>query len=444
MIASLVKFIEHKVNRSVLGIASIYLGANSATAAISFLLLPIFTRVLTPAEYGTVAMFLAVCALLQAFTGLSIHGAVGVEFFKRDKGSFPTYVGSCMSILGTSTVVAAAVVLAASPWLSKISDLSAGWLVLAVFVGCTQFLSLTRLSIWQSAGEPLRYGVFQVLQTSVNAVLSLYLVLILRWGADGRIWGIVIATILSGLVALASLHRGGWIRWKLKADFARDALKFGLPLIPHTLGAIAVATADRFILTNKIGVSATGMYVVGVQLAMPMAILGDSINRAFVPWLYEKLAQNDDMACVAGSYLFIGAALIAFVAYAACVWLFGEKIVGSVYSEATPIALLLVFAGFFQIAYYAVANYFFYAHRTGTLTIITSVSGALYVLAAWLTVDSFGMYGLAVCFLITQLTIFTLVWIAAAKIRRMPWTQVRAVIAAVVGDIAGSPQMPGR
>jgi O-antigen/teichoic acid export membrane protein len=444
MIASFVKFIEHKVNRSVLGSASIYLGANIANAAISFLLLPIFTRVLTPAEYGTVAMFLAVCAFLQAFTGLSIHGAVGVEFFKGDKGSFSTYVGSCMSILGTSTVAVAVVVLAASPWLSKISDLSAGWLILAVFVGCTQFLSLTRLSIWQSAGEPLRYGIFQVLQTSMNAVLSLYLVLALRWGADGRIWGIVIATILSGLIALVSLHRGGWIRWKLNLDFARDALKFGLPLIPHTLGAIAVATADRFILTNKIGVSATGMYVVGVQLAMPMAILGDSINRAFVPWLYEKLAQNDGLACVAGSYLFIGGGLIVVAAYAACVWMFGEKIVGSVYSEATPIALLLVFAGFFQIAYYAVANYFFYAHRTDALTIITSVSGALYVLAAWLTVDRFGMYGLAVCFLITHLVIFVVAWDAAARIRRLPWTEMRCVTTTMLGFITRSGLVPSK
>jgi O-antigen/teichoic acid export membrane protein len=442
MIASFVKFIERKVNKTVLGSASIYLGANIANAAISFLLLPIFTRVLNPTEYGTVAMFWAVCTFLQAFTGLNIHGAVSVEFFKGDKGAFPTYVGSCMSILGASTVAAIVVVLAASPWLSKISDLSVGWLVLAVLVGCTQFLTLTRLSIWQSASKPVRYGIFQVIQTSMNAILSLYLVVALRWGADGRIWGIVIAAILSGIMALVSLQRGGWIRWKLNADFARDALKFGLPLVPHALGAIAVATADRFILTNKIGVSATGMYVVGVQLAMPMAILGDSINRAFVPWLYEKLAQNDDLACVTGSYLFIGGALIVVLVYGAFVWLLADKIVGSVYSDATPIALLLVLAGFFQIAYYAVANYFFYAHRTGTLTVITSVSGALYVLTAWLTVDRFGMYGLAVCFFITQLVIFVVAWEAAARIRKLPWTEVRCVATAMSGAIARSGLLP--
>jgi O-antigen/teichoic acid export membrane protein len=122
----------------------------------------------------------------------------------------------------------------------------------------------------------------------------------------------------------------------------------------------------------------------------------------------------------------------------------GDKIVGSVYSEATPIALLLVFAGFFQIAYYAVANYFFYAHRTGTLTIITSVSGALYVLAAWLTVDSFGMYGLAVCFLITHLVIFVVAWDAAARIRRLPWTEMRCVTAAIFGAITRSGLTPGK
>ena len=68
------------------GNAAIYLGANILNAGIPFLLLPILTRVLTPADYGTVAMFGIVLSVLGAFTGLSVHGAIGVRYFSWIKG----------------------------------------------------------------------------------------------------------------------------------------------------------------------------------------------------------------------------------------------------------------------------------------------------------------------------------------------------------------------
>lgn len=56
------------MSRKLFGNAAIYLGANILNAGIPFLLLPILTRVLTPADYGIVAMFSVVVSILGAFT----------------------------------------------------------------------------------------------------------------------------------------------------------------------------------------------------------------------------------------------------------------------------------------------------------------------------------------------------------------------------------------
>ena len=61
-----------------------YTLANVINSAIPFLLLPVLTRVLAPAEYGVVTMFATVVSVLTAFTGLSIHGAVSVRHFDAD------------------------------------------------------------------------------------------------------------------------------------------------------------------------------------------------------------------------------------------------------------------------------------------------------------------------------------------------------------------------
>ena len=90
------------------GNAAIYLGANILNAGIPFLLLPILTRVLTPADYGTVAMFGIVLSVLGAFTGLSVHGAIGVRYFQLGKKELSEYVGTCVGILAVTLMLAGA------------------------------------------------------------------------------------------------------------------------------------------------------------------------------------------------------------------------------------------------------------------------------------------------------------------------------------------------
>ena len=61
----------------------IYVLANLVTAALPFLLLPILTRALGPAEYGQVIAFSLIVTLAGALAGFNVHAAVGVMWFWR-------------------------------------------------------------------------------------------------------------------------------------------------------------------------------------------------------------------------------------------------------------------------------------------------------------------------------------------------------------------------
>ena len=93
------------MSRKLLGKAGIFLFANIVNAAIPFLLLPILTRVLTPADYGVVAMFSIMVSIFGALTGLSVHGAIGVRYFELDRKALARYVADCVTILCVSTLV---------------------------------------------------------------------------------------------------------------------------------------------------------------------------------------------------------------------------------------------------------------------------------------------------------------------------------------------------
>ena len=74
---------------SLFGSAVVYALTNAISAAISLLVLPVLTRVLTPEEYGRVAMFSVVLTLFGAFTGLNVHGAIGIRYFEKKQIDFP-------------------------------------------------------------------------------------------------------------------------------------------------------------------------------------------------------------------------------------------------------------------------------------------------------------------------------------------------------------------
>lgn len=411
-----------------LATASKYLGANILNAAVPFLLLPILTRVLTPGEYGTVAMFEATAACLGVFTGLSVHGAVGVRYYREDdKAHFPQYVGVCLLILAGSTLVTAGVIAVGGRLAVRTTGLSLGWVLLAVAVSSAQFVINIRLAIWQMGNQPVRYGAFQFSQTAFNALISLGLVLYLAWGAAGRMIGFASAAIVFGALALMTLQSGGWIKWQWDRGYFLDAIRFGLPLIPHTLGIFAVAFADRFIITTKLGVDSTGLYFVSVQFSMVLLVLGTSFNRAFVPWLFERLSRGENIKAVTASYIAIGGLLLIGLLYGLIVYYGLSFVVGQRYQAARTIAPILIIGTSFQAAYYAVVNYLFYAMKTNYLSVITIITGGIYVSGAWLIVPRYGLTGIALLFAAMQCLTFFFVWFASAKVSPQPWLDLVSI-----------------
>ena len=116
--------------------ASIYLITAALTAGSPLILIPLLTRILSPEDYGKVAIFSATVQMLGVLTGLSIHGAIGMRYFDRETLDFPRYVSSCLIILLTSTAITLLLVVVMLPRLEDFTKLPAEWLILAVLLLC--------------------------------------------------------------------------------------------------------------------------------------------------------------------------------------------------------------------------------------------------------------------------------------------------------------------
>jgi O-antigen/teichoic acid export membrane protein len=413
-----------KSARSLLQNAAVYSSANILNAAIPFLLLPILTRVLLPADYGVLAMFNATLGILGAFTGLSVHGAVNVRFVDRESIDFPRYVGSCLCVLLVSTLATLGVVALLLKPLSEFTAVPPLWLLLAVIVSSCNFLIQVRLGIWLMAKKPIAYGSFQLSLSILNMGLSLIFVILLQLSYEGRLLGQLIAVVAFAFIGLLSLSFSGWVKFRPSWQYMREALDFGLPLVPHVIGGFLVAVADRFIIKQKIGLEAAGIYMVAVQLGLGMGLLADAFNKAFVPWLYEQLKADSfeiKRRIVKGTWVYffvalIFAGIIALLSYWIVLLVAGPEYVGAS-SALAWIALGQAFGGM----YLMVTNYIFYKRKTKMLAWTTLFSGGVGVLLTWILTPVFGIAGAGLSFAIAMCIRFLLTWFLSQRVCPMPW-----------------------
>lgn len=407
------------------GNVGIYLGVNILNAGIPFLLLPILTRVLTPADYGIVAMFGIVLSVFGAFTGLSVHGAIGVRYFQMEKKELAEYVGTCVGILVISTSVLFLLVAAFGSWLAGVSGVPSDWLLVAVVLSGLQFLGNIRLALWQVSGEARKYGAFQITQSLLNAVVSLVLILMVGMAWEGRVLGQSVAVMLFGIIALWWLFRDGLLRfpdgWHVHS---RDALKFGVPLIPHVIGGLLIVAADRFIIVRLLDVAHAGIYMVALQVGQALGLVTESFNKAYAPWLMKNLSKPTEalrVTIVRGTYLYFVLVLAAAAIFGLLAPMFLGFLVGESFRAAGELVIYIALGLAFGGCYYMVTNYIFFESKTKVLALVTFVSGLVNIPLMFILVEHNGIAGAGQAFMLTHALSFIGTWWLAHKVHPMPW-----------------------
>ncbi len=412
---------------SLLSGSAIYLFSNILNAAIPFALLPVLTRYLSPTEYGEVAMFQTLLGALGAFVGLSVAGAAGRKYYDGQLAAHELkhFIAACLHILLASTLLVFAFVFLLREQLSAVLGLKTQWILWAVFVSAALVVVQLRLGQWQVRKEARRFGALQISQSALNMLLSLLLVVVFLYGADGRITAQIYTTGTFAVLALVFLNRDGLLSFRVwSLPRIQEALKFGVPLIPHIAASFLLVSFDRVVISAEIGLADAGVYMVAVQLAGALGIFFDAINKAYVPWLFERLKRDkpeEKIAIVRYTYWWFGAILVgASLAFLIGPWLV-TFVAGQAYARAGDVIGWLILGHAFGGMYFMVTNYVFYSKRTGLLSLATITSGLINVALLVVLVRLLGLKGAAIAFSISMGIRFLLTWWVAQRRHPMPW-----------------------
>lgn len=362
--------------------------------------------------------------MLIVLIGINTHGAVSVSYFKLSKDQLRIYVGNIIYILCISFAIVLLISLILSNALTELLGFPATWLPIITLSAFFQFLTSLNLVLWQAEQRPIPYGLTTIAYTILNLALSLIFIMFMQMQWEGRLYGIIISTILFGTINFYIMLKRGYISFTWNPQYFRDALKFGIPLIPHSLSGLINTTIDRIMLTAMIGIAATGLYTVGFQVGTVISLLATSFNTAWVPYLYQTLKENKHSSkihIVQFTYLyFVVIVLLALLLGFAAPPLL-KIFVGHEFQSSAEYVIWIALAYAAQGMYFMVANYIFYMKKTRILAILTFTNALLNIGLTYWFVSARGAIGAAQSTTISYFIVFFAIWILSNRIYKMPW-----------------------
>jgi len=411
---------------SLLKNSSIYTITNVLNSSIPFLLIPVLTRYLAPDEYGVANMFVVLYSFYAPFVGLSVHGLVQVKYFKRESVDLPVFIANAIYLLIVSSVCCFIITFLFSHKISTIAGFPENWLYVVIVFSFLQFIYMTVLRLIQSQQKPFHYGIYQISITIINFTLSLVFVVLWRMGWEGRVMGQFLAMVISAVYAIYFLLKNNLLRLKYNKVYFIEALKYGLPLIPHSFGAIVISMADRFFIVKYCGMAANGIYSLGFQISLVIMYLQDAFNNAFVPYLMSNLKRNSfeiKRKIVRYTYLYFIGILVITVLFYYAVSIFFPYFVGDKYNDSLPFVIWISLGFAFNGMYKMVVNYIFFEEKTKYLAYITFTTAILNIVLDYLLISnpSIGMKGAAYANCLSWFVCFVLTWIVSNKVYKMPW-----------------------
>lgn len=404
----------------------IYISTEVLNKAIPFLLLPILTKYLTPADYGIIASFTAFVSFLSIFIGLSIHGAVNVNFFTISKEELKVYISNGILLLLFTTVIVFFIVFLFQRQLSSHLLLGSEWLYMGIVLAFAQFITLLNLTLWIAEKNSKAYGVYQILQTILISSMSILFVVALHYDWRGQVLANVLGTLSLSLFSFYLLYKRGYLQFKYQPKDMKDLLHFGIPMIPHNLSGWIETSGDRLLLISLIGASSTGLFTVGFQIGMIMSVLVSSFHKVWNPYLYEKLSLSEftlksKIKIVKFTYLyFIAMIFLVLILNFIAKYIF-LYLIDTQYAQSYQYVIYILITFALNGAYFMVVSYIFFLKKTKQLAYITFSSSLIHVLLSYIFINIYGALGVVYSSIISYTIMFLSVWYYSNKVYPMPW-----------------------
>jgi O-antigen/teichoic acid export membrane protein len=266
-----------------------------AVSIVNFLLLGLYVKYLDAADYGVIGLLGSLEVVAKIAFRFGLDGAFMRLFYDSDRPADRQRLASTIFffLLALNGAVVSLLLIASPPLASAL-------------LGGTQHTAALRLMLLNTFAIGFTFIPFHVLRieqrtitfsllTLARAVLTTIVRLLLVVNLGLGVTGLYLADVLVTLLIMAALAR--WFVPLVRPTFSRavlrEALRFGLPRVPHAAAQQVIAIGDRFVLKLFVSIDSIGIYSMAVSFGLVQKLFLSAFESAWAPFYYATIRERD-------------------------------------------------------------------------------------------------------------------------------------------------------
>lgn len=255
------------------------------TKIITFILVPLYTYMLTTEEYGVVDLVTTISIVLGPILILNIGESV--MRFSLDKNANYNQIMSTGLIIILFAIIGGFLIIPIAKLFLTISDYG----VYIYLYTISSAISQLFLCYLRGKEKLILYSCGNIINTLTVAVLNIIFLVILKEGIEGYLKAYIFASFITAIYAFIV---GDVIDIIRKIDINKsltiEMLKYSLVLVPNTFMWWIMNSADRIVITSVIGVAANGIFAIAYKIPSLMSTVAGIFNQA---WSYSAIRENE-------------------------------------------------------------------------------------------------------------------------------------------------------
>ncbi len=280
---------------------------------VAFIMLPVYTRYISPADYGVLQLLGLTMDIVALVAGARLAG--GIFYFyhaAKTEEERKRLLSTSLTVLWLSYAAFGLLTIFLAPTLAGIvfQDVARAPLIrlagLAFIFEAPFLVGLTSMQAWE---KPLGFVGANAARLVIQVVFNLIVLIGLGWGIAGMMGVTAMANAIVGTsLAVVVLRRTGWV---VTGDYARRLVKYGLPLVGTQIATMVAAYGDRYVLQRAAGEDVVGIYSVGYQFGVLVFSVGFApLIQVWEPKRFAVAHQTDRDSTYARTFILCNLAII--------------------------------------------------------------------------------------------------------------------------------------
>ncbi|WP_455962986.1 lipopolysaccharide biosynthesis protein [Bacteroides bouchesdurhonensis] len=261
---------------------------------LSLLLLPVYSSIFSPEEYGYIDLIITITTIVSIFGMLQIETGYQRYFFDakkemNEKELFSTgfyFVLLCSSILTILLLFCLNIIF---------EELLKGLFKKELLIAILTILPTNLLSFVYIIFRYLKcnklFLLLSLLQTIGSVILTIYVVIVLKGGLMGIFISNLLITCLVLFISLFFIRK--YLLRCVDILWLKKMLAYALPQFPARIGSVANTYVNRFFMMAYLSMSAIGLYSVGLKIASMMQLFLFAFQLAWNPYCFEMLDSKN-------------------------------------------------------------------------------------------------------------------------------------------------------